>query len=144
MESREQGVVIDFEEAREERRRKRAQAAEKKKKPEKKPVSARRKKQSARAARRRGLLVLLAVVILLLAAFSVHNILELWEEKKLAQEQLAALEEERDRLKDELDQVASPEYVEQKAREDLHMIYPDEYLYIVPEETPAKGQEGQE
>ncbi|MBE6032774.1 MAG: septum formation initiator family protein [Clostridiales bacterium] len=143
IENQEPGVVIDFEEAREERRRKRAEAASKKekKKPEKKPLSARRKKQSARAARRRFLLVALAVVIVLLAAFSAHNIFELREDQREAQQMLKDLEEERDRLQDELNHVSSPEYVEQKAREDLHMIYPDEYLYIVPEDDAGKPAE---
>ncbi len=137
------GVVIDFEEAREERRRKRAEAAEKKKKAESgkaSPKSARKKKQSMRAARRRLLLIALALVIILLAGFSAYNIIELREEKVLAQEQLDALEEEKARLEDELEHVNSLEYIEQKARQDLHMIFPDEYLYIVPD-GDAQGAE---
>ena len=55
------------------------------------------------------------------------------ENKNLKQEQ-ELLKEKRETLKTEKENVNSLDYIEQKAREQLHLVLPGEILYVLPQD----------
>lgn len=124
--------VIDIEHARHERRKRRNEAVKVRKKVKvAAPVS---KRRATKSARRR--LIYLAIILGLLAviAFTAFHLLGLQKEIKAADEQKQVLEKEKSRLENELNQVNSQDYVEDKARSELHMIKPGETIYVAPQE----------
>ena len=115
------------------RREKRREALEKKRENERKAAEA--------AARRSKLLkkyaVVAAIVLLvMLALFGklVVQIRDLNRAKNEAQEKLEVLQRQIEELEATLENVQSPEYIESQARSQLHMIYPNEVLYIIEDE----------
>lgn len=131
--------VVDMEAARHERREKRAMAMaearlreEEKAQREKQRAESARKK--ARKAKRRMVYVVIAGAILITIGLSAFNIVSLTIEKRELQEQQMLLMKTRDELKYELENVDSPEYIEQQARTYLRLIKPGEVLYIMPKD----------
>lgn len=102
-----------------------------------------RKKKRVSARKRRRRLIYLAVVTaaLLLVFFTVQNIIGLkMEERELLQEQ-RELETRKAELEEELTRVDETDYIEQQAREQLHMIKPGEILYLLPEHEEKTDKE---
>lgn len=102
-----------------------------------------RKKKRVSARKRRRRLIYLAVVTaaLLLVFFTVQNIIGLkMEERELLQEQ-RELEARKAELEEELTRVDETDYIEQQAREQLHMIKPGEILYLLPEHEEKTDKE---
>ncbi len=87
-------------------------------------------------AKRRRRLVYWAIVILILVTvgFTVQHLLELRAEQQALIAEQQELEQRKEDLTKELKRVNDPDYIEQKAREQLHLIKPGEILYIMPEE----------
>lgn len=91
---------------------------------------------------RRGLVLVL--VFFALMAMSVHPLRQYVEERERVSElrlkqtaltsEIALLEQERGRLED-------PEYVEQLAREELHMARPGEEVWVISGEPPTEPEQ---
>lgn len=124
--------IINIEDAREQRKRKRAEAAEKKNKGWKaKNVITER--QAGKKARRRMIYLVILLFIISIIGVSAFNIVSLkLNEAKLIQQQEDLLKQ-KDKLERELNQINSPEYIEQQARQQLKMIKPSELLYVLPD-----------
>jgi cell division protein FtsB len=71
----------------------------------------------------------------------VYHIYSLAKEREELTLNRYALEKERDRLEEELNNVNSTEYVEQQAREQLKLIMPGETLYIFPKKEDNSNDE---
>lgn len=126
------GRVIDIEEARRIRRQRREEAAEKREKT-RRPKAVVTKRQAAKKTRRRLIYLIIFLAISGVIAASAINIinLKLIEARTLEEQQ--KLLEEKARLEKIYSQVNSPEYIEQQARQQLRMIRPGEILYVLPE-----------
>ncbi|NLY71693.1 MAG: hypothetical protein GX076_08490 [Clostridiales bacterium] len=123
--------VIDIETARVRRRKKRAQLQK-----ENEKVSRRKK---AKVFRRRLIYGGIFIVIALIIGASVYNVLSLKLEEARAISELESLYEEKARLEEELSHIDSKEYIEQRARDELRMIYPGEVLYVVTEDDEKEN-----
>lgn len=124
--------VIDIDKAREERRSKRVIAESKKKKRQRvTPAAGASHRRSTQALRKRSIYLIIAVILFVIIGVSVYNLVSLKMEQAKVNEDYAALIKEKAQLKEELSNVDSDEYVEQKAREELKMILPGETLYII-------------
>lgn len=104
--------IIDFEEARKER---------------KEPIRRKKMRNLKRKFIYGGTIIVIGAVI----SVSVINVFSLKSENALAAQRLTLLENEKERLGEELLKVDSTEYVEQQAREQLKMIMPGEVLYVL-------------
>lgn len=94
-----------------------------------------RKKKRVSAQKRRRRLIYFAVfaVALVVIFFTIQNVISLkMEERELLQQQ-RELEARKAELEEELTQVDETDYIEQQAREQLHMIKPGEILYLLPD-----------
>ena len=85
-----------------------------------------------RAIRRRTRLIYAAVLLVVLFFLG-----RAWKAVEVKAEETAALEREQQltvelaKLQDELARIDTAEYVEEKARTELHMIFPGETIYII-------------
>ena len=115
------------------RREKRREALEKKREQEKKAAEA-----SARRGRilKKYAVIAVVVFVVMAALFGklVIQIRDLNRAKNEALEKLEVLQRQIEELEATLENVSSPEYIESQARSQLHMIYPNEVLYIVEDE----------
>ena len=130
--------VIDIEQARKERREKRRQKLEKKNPP--KPTE----QELKRSAKRRRFVIFSTAVILFLVAVILSTGIKLWnlhKEKQDVLAQLEALSQKQAELENELLQLDDEEYIEQKARSELHMIFPGETMYVVQPDTDEMAGE---
>ena len=92
-----------------------------------------KKRISAQKRRRRLIYFLVLAAALLIVFFTVQNVISLkMEERELLQQQ-RELEARKAELEEELTQVEEQDYIEQQAREQLHMIKPGEILYLLPD-----------
>ena len=99
--------------------------------------------RNAAAAQRRGKIfrrLIVAVLIFFLFVVVVFGrlvvqISELKQAKEEAQKNLDDLQMQIEELEETLENVTSPEYIESQARSLLRMIYPNEIMYIIEEET---------
>ena len=124
--------VIDIDKAREERKSKRVLAESKKKKRLRMiPHGGVSRRRSTQALRKKSVYLIIAVVLLIIIGVSVYNLVSLKMEQAKVNADYAALVKEKAQLKEELSNVDSDEYIEQKAREELKMILPGETLYII-------------
>lgn len=97
-----------------------------------------KKRSSARRRRRRLIYLAVAAVALVAVFFTARNVITLkLEERELLQEQ-RELEARKEELQEELTRVDEQDYIEQQAREQLHMIKPGEILYLLPEHDKEK------
>ena len=123
--------VVDFDKARQQRREKRRRAAEKT--VEIMEQAPERRYQKNRSRKR----VIIALIILLVAgavALSPVNIVRLEKQKHELVKQQEELKETLSSKQKELENVNDPEYIEKQVREKLNMVYPDEILYMSPDE----------
>lgn len=123
--------VVDFDKARQQRREKRRRAAEKT--VEIMEQAPERRHQKHRSRKR----VIIALIILLVAgavALSSVNIVRLEKQKHELVKQQEKLKETLSSKQKELENVNDPEYIEKQVREKLNMVYPDEILYLSPDE----------
>jgi len=124
--------VIDIDKAREERKSKRVLAESKKKKRLRTiPRVGVSRRRSTQALRKKSVYLIIAVVLLIIIGVSVYNLVSLKMEQAKVNADYAALVKEKAQLNEELSNVDSDEYIEQKAREELKMILPGETLYII-------------
>lgn len=84
--------------------------------------------------RKRKVVVYLIIfaVLLFLVGKSVFNIVKVNLEEKELKKESATLKEEQEELEEELTLVNDPEYIEQQARDQLHLVLPGEILYVLP------------
>jgi len=127
--------IFEEEESQQQKERKAARKEELEKK--------RAKEAKARAlAEKRGklakkyVLIGLGVLIVMLILFGrlILQIRTLAKEKAEKEAAINALNNQIEELESTLDRVTSPEYIEEEARSQLRMIYPDEVLYVVDDE----------
>ncbi len=83
-----------------------------------------------RSPKRQLVLAAILCVIVLMLLLSVYRLIKLQVEEGRMQSELTRLEEERDALEDEYRHVNEDSYVEQQARDLLHMIKEGEVLYM--------------
>lgn len=128
--------LIDFEEERTKRREKRKQLSEKKKQPAKREPSV-SNRRAAKRFKRRFLAAVVFIIVIAVAGFSVYNVFSLRAKREKEQAHYAALEKEKKALEREQELVDSDEYIEEKAREELHMMLPGEMIYVLPDEPDS-------
>ena len=78
--------------------------------------------------------ILWSIVLIILSVSYVRSGLEVLKSKDRLDEiksEVAHLEEEKNELKKEIDYKKTPEYIEEKARNELNLIRPGEKLYVV-------------
>lgn len=95
----------------------------------------RRAQKRKRIVRTRILIILVVFVILAVCA---RDIVKLEIENKKLKDENKALTEQRDKLKIELKNVNSKEYIEDRARQQLRLVNPDEILFVFPEDEEDK------
>lgn len=136
---REKSQVIDIEQARKNRRNRRQQIKEKDESAKKNVKKAPRlsKRRATKAVRRRLVYLAIVATLILVVTFTVLHLLSLKKSEVEEQNRKEALAQEKARLEQELSQVGSPEYVEDKARNELHMVKPGETIYVVPEKQES-------
>ena len=112
-------------------------------------IAARRKVRDAQKRRKKRLsAIAFVLVFVLLSAMWGRDIIRLKAENRALKKQQAALEEQRDDLKDELTRVNDPEYIREQARKQLRLLNPGEILFTfddgsgaVPEEESSEGDD---
>lgn len=129
--------IINIETARKKKEpsKKKRTVVRKKKKTEKKELSPRAKKQ--RRKRRLFYLALIALICVVIFGFAGNIIALKAENARLLEEQESLLATKK-ALEKEKKNVNSLDYIEQQAREQLHLVLPGEILYVLPEEKKAE------
>jgi cell division protein DivIC len=79
--------------------------------------------------------LVMAVIVLSIVGFSVFRIVDLKLEERQLLAQQEALIQEKEKLKEQLENVNNPEFIEQEARKQLKLIMPGETLYILKDEA---------
>lgn len=136
---KESNQVIDFEEERQNRREKRKQLTDKRKgrqRPDEAPVSGRR---TSKKVKRRLIYAGVMLAVCCMIGYSAFNVISLRADRAEAQAANEALIKERDKLQKELSLVDSDEYIEEVARDELHMIKNGEKIYVLPDENLTEG-----
>lgn len=93
-----------------------------------------------KAARRRARLIYAAVLLTVLFFLGRAA----WKAAQIKAEETAALQREQelqlrlDKLREELTHIDSAEYIEEKARTELHMIFPGEMIYLINRNIETK------
>lgn len=101
-------------------------------------IKARRKVVAAANRRRRVLAVTVVLAVFVLIGVSVgRDIVRLKAENRALKVQQAALEEQRDALKEELKNTGNQEYIREQARKQLRLLNPGEILFYFDDEDPA-------
>ncbi|WP_130863058.1 FtsB family cell division protein [Bacilliculturomica massiliensis] len=137
--------VIDFEEERQRRREKRKQLTEKKKSRQETEVPS-SPRRTGKKVRRRLIYCAVFLVFVCVIGYSVYNIVTLQAKRAETAEAVALLEKQKEQMEKEYSLVDSDEYIEEKARGDLHMIRQGEKIYVLPgddgEGAPAVSEAG--
>ena len=140
--------VIDIEEARRKRQAKRQKQQQRIQQQEalneKRPVRA-----SIKAGRRKKSFIYAVVIICIIAAIgaSLLHIIKLNSEYKEIEQQNQELQQQKEQLEKQLKNSKDDSFIEEEARQQLRMVNPGEYVYIVPfgnESAPAKNTESEE
>ena len=84
-------------------------------------------------------IVLAVGIVVYMVARNVVQVTSLKAEKAQLEKELSQLNDKKDALEDELEQVHTDEYVEQQARSSLKMIKPGEILYLIKHGAEEKG-----
>ena len=79
--------------------------------------------------------LVMALIIISVVGFSVFRIVDLKLEERQLLAQQEALIQEKEKLKEQLENVNNPEFIEQEARKQLKLIMPGETLYILKDEA---------
>lgn len=130
-------VPVDINAARQERKEKREEELRRQQEKSEKAGA----KRSPRSAKRRLIFCAVFVLVAALVISSVYNLVKLKVEQDRVAGELEALRQEKAELEAELLRVDDPDYIEQQARELLHMIYPGEVLYLIKESEKDAGEE---
>ena len=105
-------------------------------------IAARRKVRDAQKRRKKRLsAIAFVLVFVLLSAMWGRDIIRLKAENRALKKQQAALEEQRDDLKDELTRVNDPEYIREQARKQLRLLNPGEILFTFDDGSGAATEE---
>lgn len=130
--------IINIETARRKKEpSKKKRTLSKKNKPvEKKQLSPRARKKRNR--RRLLYIILIGIVALVLVGFA-GKIISLKAENARLLEEQKNLKEIKRELQQEKKNVNSLDYIEQQAREQLHLVLPGEILYVLPDEKETEG-----
>ena len=103
-------------------------------------VMQRRKERERQRRRRKRLTVLIIIVVFaLLASMCGRDIVRLKAENRALKKQQAALEKERDDLKEELKNTGKQEYIREQARKQLRLLNPGEILFTFEEDGEEDG-----
>ena len=98
-----------------------------------------RKKRKGRKRRIKPFTLAIIIVNLLLSGAYVRNIVKLEIEHHQLVEQNKDLKEQRRRLRIELKNVNSREYIEDQARKQLRLVDPDEILFVFPDDKKSNS-----
>lgn len=79
--------------------------------------------------------LMMALIVISIVGFSVFRIVDLKLEERQLLAQQEALVQEKEKLKEQLENVNNPEFIEQEARKQLKLIMPGETLYILKDEA---------
>lgn len=106
-----------------------------------------RVKERKKRSRRRNIRRKVLLVILLIAAFATlatmcgRDIIKLQNENRELKKQQKELEEERDKLKSEVERAGDREYLQEQARKQLHLLNPGEILFTFDDENAPAEKE---
>ncbi len=111
-------------------------------------VEERRRASSIRRRRKKALtLVAVILAFAFLATMCGKDIVRLKAENRALRKQQAALEKQRDELKEELKNANDQEYIREQAKKQLRLLNPGEILFTFEEEPSddaGKAEEGKE
>lgn len=130
--------VVDFEKAARQRKEKRRAAQAR---TEDIRQQAPERKKHKKKARKRTLIALIVLLVAAAVTISAVNIIRLEKQKHALEQEQSQLEQTLEDKKQELANVNDPEYIEKQVREKLNMVYPDEILYISPDEDKSKDED---
>lgn len=130
--------IINIETARKKKEpsKKKKDLSRKSKQAEKKNLSPRARKKRNR--RRLFYVIVIGIVALILFGFAGKIIALKAENARLLEEQKNLLSIKKE-LQQEKKNVNSLDYIEQQAREQLHLVLPGEILYVLPDEKKTEG-----
>ena len=113
-----------------------------------------RMRERKKRVRRKKIWRKILLVILLVAAFATlatmcgRDIVKLQSENRQLKKQQKELEDERDKLRNELEKAGDREYLQEQARKQLHLLNPGELLFTFDDEEaepePEETQETEE
>lgn len=107
-------------------------------------IDERRRQRQAKRKRNKRLSVLVMVLIFaMLATMCGRDIVRLQAENRALKKQQAALEKQRDELKEELKNTGNREYIREQARRQLRLLNPGEILFTFDDEEEDGGSDGQ-
>jgi len=124
--------LIDFEKAREKRKQNRQVLVKSQQTVEPEKPSKRKK---IKFNRKRNFYSIMTMIVIVVICVSVFNVMSVNNQLAEVIAERDILENEKERLLYELQNVDSEEYIEQRARTTLKMIKPGEIYYVVPKET---------
>ena len=105
-------------------------------------IQRKRARVKGRKQRKKVLLVIAVILIFAgLATMCGKDIVKLKSENIALQKQQKQLEEERDRLKEEVKKSGNREYVQEQARKQLRLLNPGELLFTFDEEEPEETED---
>jgi len=131
---RKNNPLIDFEKAKELRKKNREAIIKTQLEAETEKIDEPSKRMKTKKIRKRSLYTAVMVVIIAVIGVSVFNINSVNSQLDDVLAERSELEQERERLTFELQNVDSAEYIEHQARTSLRMIKPGEIYYIVPKD----------
>lgn len=101
---------------------------------------------SAQRRKKRRTILLIVLAFALLATMCGRDIVRLKAENRALKKQHAALEKERDELKEELKSTSDQEYIRDQARKQLRLLNPGEILFTFDDEEDhaGKGEEDEQ
>ena len=123
--------LIDFEKAREKRKQNRQVLVKSQQTVEPEKPSKRKK---IKFNRKRNFYSIMTMIVIVVICVSVFNVMSVNSQLAEVIAERDILENEKERLLYELQNVDSEEYIEQRARTMLKMIKPGEIYYVVPKE----------
>ncbi len=102
-----------------------------------------KKRQKKRVKVNYGRVIIIVIVICLLAYFGVYavKIMKLDKERDAVNAENKKLEQSKARLELTLENINTPDYIEEQAREELKLIKPNELLFIFPDSTDTDDED---
>ena len=96
-----------------------------------------------RSKKRKRILIYIAVIALLITilAIPIHKIVSLKIEESHLRAEQKQLQQQKKNLKENLQRVNDPEYIEQQARKQLNLVKPGETLYVLPDKEDEKDEQ---
>lgn len=103
-----------------------------------------RAREKKRVGRKRRTVVILILILGLMMTMCGREIVRLKAENMALKKQQKELEEERDRLSEELKNSKDRDYVEEKAREQLRLLNEGEILFLFDDEEGGSGNDSKD